>query len=192
MTGVQTCALPISWQDFPEMRYQINNGITLCHFHHPKTRKEEKRLIPALLGLVSVSNENTLEINKPSNFVKADVNVKHGDTLELLTEGYWDKMTGADGKTKEVLKFDAKLPNGEVKIYSMNNSTIDNMTAAYGKNSKNWMNKPLKVWIEMEMSFGKRKPVLRLTPIDWTASMMDGAAVPTIDEDESDFSNIPV
>lgn len=33
-----------SWKDFSEKRYDINNGITLCVFHHPRNRKEEVRL----------------------------------------------------------------------------------------------------------------------------------------------------
>ena len=48
----------LGWTAYPELRYQLNNGITLCHAHHPRKRAEEKRLIPTfneLLGLVSVS-----------------------------------------------------------------------------------------------------------------------------------------
>ena len=45
----------LSWRDFPELRYVINNGITLCHAHHPRKRAEEKRLIPTFQELVSVS-----------------------------------------------------------------------------------------------------------------------------------------
>lgn len=45
----------LGWNDYPELRYQLNNGITLCHFHHPKVRKEEKRLSPYFQDLVSVS-----------------------------------------------------------------------------------------------------------------------------------------
>lgn len=47
----------LSWRDFVELRYQINNGITLCHAHHPRKRAEEKRLIPVFQELVSVSNK---------------------------------------------------------------------------------------------------------------------------------------
>lgn len=47
----------LSYTDFPELRYQINNGITLCHAHHPRKRAEEKRLIPTFQKLVSVSKE---------------------------------------------------------------------------------------------------------------------------------------
>ena len=42
---------------WPELRYDINNGITLCHFHHPIVREEEKRLIPTYKELVSVSKD---------------------------------------------------------------------------------------------------------------------------------------
>ena len=45
----------LPWRDFVELRYNINNGITLCHFHHPRARKEEKRLIPTFQELVTVS-----------------------------------------------------------------------------------------------------------------------------------------
>lgn len=46
----------LSWREFPELRYNVNNGITLCQFHHPRKRNEEKRLIPVFQGLVSVSS----------------------------------------------------------------------------------------------------------------------------------------
>jgi hypothetical protein len=43
----------LSWRDFPELRYQINNGITLCHFHHPRKRKDEEELSPFFQSLVA-------------------------------------------------------------------------------------------------------------------------------------------
>jgi len=45
----------LPWRDFSELRFNINNGITLCHAHHPRKRVEEKRLILYFQGLVSVS-----------------------------------------------------------------------------------------------------------------------------------------
>lgn len=47
----------LSWTNYPELRYIINNGITLCLAHHPRKRAEEKRLIPIFMELVSVSKE---------------------------------------------------------------------------------------------------------------------------------------
>lgn len=45
----------LGWSEYPELRYMSNNGITLCHAHHPKKRAEEKRLIQTFTELVSVS-----------------------------------------------------------------------------------------------------------------------------------------
>lgn len=48
----------LKWSEYPELRFDVNNGITLCHAHHPRGA-EEKRLIPTFQELVSVSNSNT-------------------------------------------------------------------------------------------------------------------------------------
>jgi len=45
----------LSYTYYPELRYDINNGITLCQAHHPRKRAEEKRLSPYFKELVSVS-----------------------------------------------------------------------------------------------------------------------------------------
>ena len=39
--------------DFPELRYEVSNGITLCHFHHPRKKLEEKKLIELFRELLS-------------------------------------------------------------------------------------------------------------------------------------------
>lgn len=36
----------LSWASHPELRYDIKNGISLCHYHHPRKREEEIRLSP--------------------------------------------------------------------------------------------------------------------------------------------------
>lgn len=45
----------LGWTDYPELRYDINNGITLCHAHHPRKRAEEKLLIPEFQRLIGLS-----------------------------------------------------------------------------------------------------------------------------------------
>jgi len=47
----------LEYAEHPELRYEINNGITLCQAHHPRKRAEEKRLSPYFMELVSVSNK---------------------------------------------------------------------------------------------------------------------------------------
>lgn len=53
----------LGWKDYPELRYEINNGITLCHYHHPRKRRDEKELAPSFLKLIEpiVSPLNLLE-----------------------------------------------------------------------------------------------------------------------------------
>lgn len=46
----------LGWSEHVELRYEVNNGITLCHAHHPRKRAEEKRLAPQFMELVAVSN----------------------------------------------------------------------------------------------------------------------------------------
>lgn len=43
----------LPWRDYPKLHYQVNNGITLCHFHHPRKRQEEIRLSPYFQELIS-------------------------------------------------------------------------------------------------------------------------------------------
>lgn len=43
----------LSWKDFPASRYSVNNGITLCHRHHPSTRENEQKAIPRLQAIIS-------------------------------------------------------------------------------------------------------------------------------------------
>lgn len=42
----------LNWKEYPELRYDINNGITLCQAHHPRSRKKEAELTPYFKSLV--------------------------------------------------------------------------------------------------------------------------------------------
>lgn len=44
----------LNWSDYPELRYEINNGITLCHAHHPRGRKKENELSPYFMELLKL------------------------------------------------------------------------------------------------------------------------------------------
>jgi hypothetical protein len=43
----------LSWKDYPELRYEVNNGITLCHHHHPRKREEVSKLSPYFKELIN-------------------------------------------------------------------------------------------------------------------------------------------
>lgn len=43
----------LPWKEFPELRYEINNGITLCHSHHPRKKDDVMKLSPYFNKLVA-------------------------------------------------------------------------------------------------------------------------------------------
>jgi hypothetical protein len=43
----------LPWRNYPELRFEENNGITLCHAHHPRAHAEEKRLAPLFQELIT-------------------------------------------------------------------------------------------------------------------------------------------
>lgn len=42
----------LPWRSHAELRYEINNGITLCQYHHPHKREDEFKLSPYFKSLV--------------------------------------------------------------------------------------------------------------------------------------------
>lgn len=43
----------LRYSEFPELRYEINNGITLCHKHHPRKKIDEEMLSPYFRELIT-------------------------------------------------------------------------------------------------------------------------------------------
>ncbi len=35
----------LSWKEHPALRYDVNNGITLCRFHHPRKRDNNQEMV---------------------------------------------------------------------------------------------------------------------------------------------------
>lgn len=44
----------LGYTDHPELRYEINNGITLCHFHHPRKKEDEITMIPVFRKILCI------------------------------------------------------------------------------------------------------------------------------------------
>ena len=42
----------LPWSQYPELRYDIKNGITLCHYHHPRKNDDVVRLSPSFQRMV--------------------------------------------------------------------------------------------------------------------------------------------
>lgn len=41
------------WGEHKHLRYEVNNGITLCHFHHPRKKKDEESMKSLFKSLVN-------------------------------------------------------------------------------------------------------------------------------------------
>ena len=46
------------FEQYPDLRYAVENGVTLCHAHHPRSKQEVKRLEPILLQIVQQERSN--------------------------------------------------------------------------------------------------------------------------------------
>lgn len=46
----------LSWKNHPELRYEVSNGITLCHFHHPFKRTDEETMSPYFQQLITITS----------------------------------------------------------------------------------------------------------------------------------------
>lgn len=42
----------LAWSKFPELRYNVNNGISLCFNHHPRKREDEVTMAPIFQKLL--------------------------------------------------------------------------------------------------------------------------------------------
>lgn len=42
----------LPWSEFPELRYELKNGITLCTYHHPRKKLEVENLSPYFNNIV--------------------------------------------------------------------------------------------------------------------------------------------
>ena len=118
-----------------------------------------------------------------SPFLKAGINVKKGDIIKLVDEGFQKEMKGFDGKMKNVWEFTVELPNGENKAYTMNVSTQKVLIEQYGEDTKNWIGKPLEVSIERKPINGKIVNILYLLPPEGIITK----DIPVIDDDEEDM-----
>ena len=43
----------LTWKDYPELRYEVNNGITLCQAHHPRKKEDVVKLSPYFHQMVA-------------------------------------------------------------------------------------------------------------------------------------------
>ncbi len=55
------------WAEFPELRFQLTNGITLCKRCHSNIESQEQSYEPIFMNIVSKKENKPLQTPKPNN-----------------------------------------------------------------------------------------------------------------------------
>ncbi len=83
-------------------------------------------------------------------FAKKNEDYRDGDTITILDEGV--KTIGQFGE-QDIFK--CRMPAGDERAMTFNKTSINNMIDAYGTESKEWVNKQVKVWLILQNVQGK-------------------------------------
>jgi hypothetical protein len=107
-------------------------------------------------------------LNDMSNFLKRD-DLHAGDTVIFRDEGIItqvDFSPDKDGtKIKIVFQITVELSDGRKKTATINTSSRNLLKAAWGQDTKAWINAKAKVTFVRQLAFGKMTDVLILEPI---------------------------
>jgi len=85
-------------------------------------------------------------LRKTGNFLRPD-DVKDNDVLEILGPGEWVSAKDS-GLSKDVFRMPVKLPDGTEKLWTVNTTTIRNLTQAYGDETEAWVGKKVRVEVK--------------------------------------------
>jgi phage repressor protein C with HTH and peptisase S24 domain len=77
-----------------------------------------------------------MHVKIESKFVRPNEHVRDGEHIVFVNEG--EERQGQYGKKFNIL---VRLPNGEEKLLSLNNSSKRNMIGHYGGDSAKWIGK---------------------------------------------------
>src|SRR6266446_4159924 len=104
------------------------------------------------------------EINFPSKYLKAEVNVQHGDFIRFLDKGKFDEKMEQWVFTVGIIPQEVPGFIKEQKLFSLNKKNFDAIKKVYGSNSDNWLNKEMQVDVRRieNPKTGEEVPAVRL------------------------------
>lgn len=91
------------WADFPNLRFELDNGITLCKYHHDLIWGEEEMYARMLQGIVSriKSNGRPIESPKRKGNKRNYRTRRQKDTNQIKIRGELRKWVNRKGDTKQ-------------------------------------------------------------------------------------------
>lgn len=92
------------------------------------------------------------------NFAQKGKDYKAGDVLVIAKAA-----TPVDGKYGMQYVFGMKMPNGDVKNMPFNQTSINKMIDAFGKDDSKWVGQKVKVWLVTQNVSGEFKDVVYIT-----------------------------
>lgn len=101
------------------------------------------------------------KVSVQGEFAKKGTDIKDGDLVTIKSEG-----TTISGEFGDRLAFTIATRNGD-KVLTFNQTTLNNLVDAYGKESKAWVGKEAKVWIIKMSVSGKIRDVVFLAEPTW-------------------------
>lgn len=102
-----------------------------------------------------------MKVTIETDYVKPNINIRDGDIITFLDEGRY-----RDGEYGRYLEINVRLPNGEEKKLTPNNTSVANMVELYGDDTVEWIGEDARVNLVKQMVSKEMKTVLYLTPPD--------------------------
>lgn len=89
---------------------------------------------------------------------KYEADIKDADIIKIKS-GATEVVKDYQGKQSTSLVFKVETRNG-IKAMTFNNSSVNNMIDAFGKDDANWIDKEVKVWMFKALVSGKMQKIV--------------------------------
>ena len=94
-------------------------------------------------------------------FAKKGEDINDGDVIKFLDEG-----KEVEGKFGAQRVFKIETVDGDEKLVSVNQTSVNYLIPKYGDDTEKWIGKEIKVWINRENVAGQQRKVLYFTHPD--------------------------
>jgi len=131
-----------------------------------------------------------VEVRIDTNYLAAGVNVEHRDVLTIMNEAQY-VMKNIKGKEEEKLEMQVRLPDGDVKLCTPNQTSILAMMKEWTKDTQAWVGKKVAAKIERREVFGEMKDIIYLVPVKGrpkaaTENPTQKEDIPIIEDDDAE------